>query len=423
MDLRISPNKDKPLTMHIDLNSCFAMIEQQANPLLRHKPVGVAAYSSPNGCVLAPSIEAKRMGVKTGTRVAEARELCPDIRILTPDPPKYRDVHMKFKRIFSDYSNYVIPKSIDEAVIDFKETRELDLPDLLKIAREIKSRMKYEIGDYITCNIGISTNRFLAKTAASLHKPDGLDVITHKNLEKVYSQLHLLDLCGINTRYYSRLFCAGIRTPLDFLHAPLQKLKMEVFRSIVGRYWFDKLRGYEVEDFETKTRSIGQQYALRIPTGDRKLLSPLIMKLCEKMGRRLRGRGLSATGVSIWMGYKDYTGWHRSRKVTTTEIFTTLELYQWMMWLFDQRPEAKPVTNLGVACYGLDFSVDAKLSLIPMPEKNRDVSKACDEINNRYGEFTIAPGIMMGMKDVIIDRVPFGSTKDIVDLYSASEMQ
>src|SRR5919112_5864797 len=97
-------NRNQPLIMHVDLNSCFATIEQQANPLLRGKPMVVAAYNSPNGCVVAPSIEAKRYGIKTGMTVRDARLLCPGVIVRTPDPSKYRAVHLKFRRIFCDYS-------------------------------------------------------------------------------------------------------------------------------------------------------------------------------------------------------------------------------------------------------------------------------------------------------------------------------
>src|SRR5258708_1763162 len=176
MEIRI--NRNKPLLMHVDLNSCFATIEQQANPLLRGKPLVVAAYETPNACILAPSIEAKKFGIKTGMRIREALLLCSDIIVRTPDPPKYRDVHVKFKKIFQYYSPDVTPKSIDEAIIDFTEVENLN-PDLVRIAREIKRRMKTEIGEWIVCSIGISTNMFLAKLAASLHKPDGLNIIDH----------------------------------------------------------------------------------------------------------------------------------------------------------------------------------------------------------------------------------------------------
>src|SRR4051812_39146601 len=89
-------NASEPLTMHIDMNSCFATMEQQANPLLRGRPVVVAAYPSPRGCIVAPSIEAKQFGIKTGMMVQDGRALCPDIVVLTPDPPKYRDAHIRF---------------------------------------------------------------------------------------------------------------------------------------------------------------------------------------------------------------------------------------------------------------------------------------------------------------------------------------
>ena len=148
--------------------------------------------------MIAPSYEAKRRGVKVGYRVHDALELCPDLVILPSDPDKYFYVHAQFVRIFRDYSPDVTPLSIDEAVIDFAGTPALRRASLVEIGYEIKRRMKAEIGEWITCNIGIGTNRFLAKTAAGLHKPDGLDVITHRNLEAVYGQLELLDFCGIN---------------------------------------------------------------------------------------------------------------------------------------------------------------------------------------------------------------------------------
>jgi DNA polymerase IV len=115
-------NHNPPRIMHVDLNSCFATIEQQANPLLRGKPIVVAAYDTPNGCVVAPSIEAKRYGIKTGMTVRDARLLYPRVIVRTPDPSKYRFVHLQFRKIFQDYSPDVTPKSIDEAVIDLTYT-------------------------------------------------------------------------------------------------------------------------------------------------------------------------------------------------------------------------------------------------------------------------------------------------------------
>jgi DNA polymerase-4 len=134
---------------------------------------------------------------------------------------------------------------------------------LTDIAWEIKHRLRTEIGEWISCSIGIATNRFLAKTGAGLKKPDGLEVITHENVREVYSRLSLIDLCGINSRYEARLNIHGIFTPLQFLSAPLHLLKFRVFQSIGGYYWYRRLRGWEVDATEFDRKSYGQNYALK----------------------------------------------------------------------------------------------------------------------------------------------------------------
>ena len=138
--LPINPNP--PRIIHVDLNSCFATVTQQAQSHLRGKPVLIAAYDSPRGCVVAPSIEAKTFGVKTGNRVMEARMLAPNAVVRTPDTALIRDVHIKFKKICSDYSPNISPKSIDEVVIDM-EGMEYFLRDktMVGIAQEIKDRL------------------------------------------------------------------------------------------------------------------------------------------------------------------------------------------------------------------------------------------------------------------------------------------
>ena len=144
--------------MHVDLNSAFATIEAQANPLLRGKPIVVAAYDTPNGCVVAPSIEAKRFGIKTGMTVRDARLLYPGVIVKTPDPAKCRYVHQKFCKIFKDYSPDVTPKSIDEAVIDLTDTLCLFKGTVTDIGKEIKRRFRTEIGEWMRCSIGVGPN-------------------------------------------------------------------------------------------------------------------------------------------------------------------------------------------------------------------------------------------------------------------------
>ena len=409
-------NHNNPEIMHIDLNSCFATVEQQANMHLRGKPLVIAAYTNPSGCIVSPSIEAKKIGIKVGMTVRDAKLLCKDVIVRDPDPLLVRDVHIKFRNIFKSYSPIVIPKSIDEAIIDFSKTPALKR-GLIQIGKEIKQRLRDEIGEWISCNIGIGTNRFLAKLACSLHKPDGLDVINYKNIKDVYRKINLVDLNGINTRYEARLNANGIFTPLDFLNAPEHFLRTSVFKSIVGHYWYLRLRGWEIDDVEFKRKSFGQNYSLGNKTKDKQKLSKILMKLCEKMGRRLRKAGYSAKGIYIACIYDDYTYWHKAKKFNKS-LFTTQELYLKAQWVFNKQPEIKVISKISVSCYGLLSSKNSQMSLFDIQqEKQKKVCLTMDNINDKYGEFVIIPALMMEMKDIVLDRIAFGGVKDLEDLY------
>jgi DNA polymerase-4 len=199
----------------------------------------------------------------------------------------------------------VTPKSIDEAVIDLTDTLCLFKGTVEDIGRQIKRRFRTEIGEWMSCSIGVGPNRFLAKLAASLHKPDGLDVIDHTSVMDVYRQVNLLDLSGINTRYQARLNAYRIFTPEEFSKAPLPLLWKQVFKSINGYYWYLRLRGYEIDAIDFKRKSFGNTYALQHQTRDPRELATLLMKLCEKTGRRLRHAKYSAQGVHVAMVYTD----------------------------------------------------------------------------------------------------------------------
>ena len=154
-------NYNRPLIMHIDLNSCFAIIEQQANPLLRHKPVAIAAYDTPRGAVIASGYEAKALGIKLGVNVREARLLCRDVIVMMPDPDKYFDAHKRFKKVLLNYTDTVTPKSVDEFVINFRGSLAIQRgKSLIDVGHEIKADVKAALGEYVTVNVGIGPNRF-----------------------------------------------------------------------------------------------------------------------------------------------------------------------------------------------------------------------------------------------------------------------
>ncbi|HLD24649.1 MAG TPA: hypothetical protein VJB96_01905 [Patescibacteria group bacterium] len=314
-------NSAPPTTMHIDINSCFATIEQQANPLLRGKPVAVAAYVKDYGCILAASYEAKRLGVKTGMRVKEGRMLAPRLIVLPPDPPKYRAVNKQLFALLSFYTPHISVESIDEMVMKLSQP-EAGRPLAENIAKDIKQRIKKEIGEWITVSIGIAPNRYLAKVASGLEKPDGLVAITQENVIETFGNMQLTDFCGIKEGNAGRLRAAGIRTPLEFFRASTADLK-RAFRSIVGYQWWLRLHGYEdgvmykdfEKDREEEQKSFGQSYALGRPylASDPRLWQ-ILTQLVMKMGRRLRHDGFVAYGAGISLLFGGYTHWHTQEK-------------------------------------------------------------------------------------------------------------
>ncbi len=405
-----------PLVMHIDLNSCFTTIEQQANPLIRYKPVVVAAYTTPGGFILAASYEAKRMGIKLGLIVREGRAIEPNLIVLAPDPPKYREAYKRFKKLLLDYTSDVEPKSIDEFVINFAGSPVITAGrDLQDIGYEIKQRIRESIGEYVSVNVGIGPNRFLAKTAAGLDKPDGLNVVTAANIMAMYSRLDLLDLTGINRGYKARLNSVGIMTPLQFYEASADFLARRVFRSRVGFDWYLRLRGWEVDNVQRRRKSFGHQYALSRKTSDRQELSKLLVKLCEKTGRRLRANDYSAQGIHLSLRFEDRTHWGKGVKHVRA-FFTTQDVFSHARELLHQAPTTSRVTSMSVTAYSLMDKNAEQLGLFDghASTDKRSVSRAMDNINDRYGDFTVFPAIMAGMDDTIIDRIAFGNVSEII---------
>lgn len=404
-------NTEEPLIMHIDLNSAFATIEQQARPSLRGRPVGVTNRISYNCCVIAASYEAKRLGIKVGMGYQEAKMLAPDLVMLESDPPKYHHVYKKLCSIMKSYTPDVVMKSIDEGVIDFHSTRQtLNKRPLQDIGYEIKARMKSEVGKWMTINVGIGPNRFLAKTAAGLHKPDGLDAISHKNLHSIYGKMQLTDLTGIARHYEARLNAAGIFTPLQFLEASSEKLRKQVFHSVVGDDWYQRLRGYEVDNEPTKLGHVGRQFVLDQRTDDDEIILPRFHYLCETTGKKLRYNGVDARGILVWLVFANGEYW-RARKMFKSSFHTDQEIYARALYLFNQRPKLK-VATIGVTCYQITPTNRAQASLFDDVNKQEWLTQAVDEINERYDLFAVHSLHTLPGKKIVRQKIPaFGNSR------------
>jgi len=399
-------NPKASTVIHIDLNSCFATVEQQANPLLRGKAVAVAAYVTPGGCIIAPSVEAKKYGIKVGMCVKDGKLLCPDLVVLSPDPWKYRNVHLALKRLISDYTDSFSAKSIDEFVLNLEGYPAFNR-GLWNVAGEIKERIKAEIGEAITVSVGIGPNRFLAKVASSLHKPDGLDEINKDNFLKVYSSLALTDLCGIKIRNAIRLNGVNIYSVLDFYYAPFWKLKA-AFCSIAGYYWYLRLRGWEIDDDTFVRRSYGNSYALPKPFKSAEELSPILQKLVVKMSSRLRKAGYKTRGIHLALSYRDGSFWHKGLS-SFKVLFDSQDIYKQAYRLLLESPYKKAVREIAVSCFNLVKDNLLQLELFEDMEKKTSLVRAVDKVNERWGSFVLTPASMLGTNRYVPDRIAFGS--------------
>ena len=403
-------NEERPLIMHIDLNSCFATVEQQARPLLRGKPVAIVNRRTDNTAIITASYEAKAKGVKVGMKLREAKLLCPGLIALESDPSKYRYVYHKLLAIMRDYSAHVTMKSIDEGVIDFHQTSyDIAGRDLVEIGHEIKQRLKDEIGVWMRCNVGIATNRFLAKTAAGLHKPDGLDVITSQNIETVLEGLTLTDLTGIASRNERRLNSVGIYTPLEFLAAEKITLQKVVFKSVVGEWWYKRLRGFEVDDVETHIGRVGRQYVLERFDLSRDEITQRLHHLCESVGGRMRAQNLAARGVYVYAKTLDRNYWHAST-LSPLPFYSDQAIYSQALQLFDRAPDQ--IREIGVHCYELTALETSQLSLFADElARERQTVEAIDTINKRFGDRTIHSADTLNTGIYVQSKIPFGSTR------------
>lgn len=413
-------NPSLPNVMHIDLNSCFASVEQQANPLLRDKPVAVVHTNAAYGAILAPSVEAKLWGVKTGMTLAEGIDLCPWLIPRVADPAKYREVHSHFAQLLSDYAPHPLAKSIDEFVLTLPSCRSdlYDHPcDPYTITQEIKSRIKKEIGDYLRVSVGISTNQNLAKLASGLHKPDGFDIIDHTNYLSIYRGIQLQDFCGINIRNEARLKKLGIFTPLQFYQSSVHTLRA-AFGSVLGDYWHLRLRGYEIDDVEFKTRSFGQSYVLPHPMTKTEWY-PIMIKLISKASRRMRASGYLASGVHLSLRYFDHSKYSLGHKTSHT-IFSDSSLIAAVNSLSPKTN--KKVKKIAVTLFGISKD-SGQENLFIDKIKEQNLTKALDILNDHYGDYTVSPASLLGSKGHVRDAIAFGKiwlfqSKVIIRIFS-----
>lgn len=389
--------------LHIDFNSYFATVEQQANPRLRGKPIGVTGGDRMERTVLgAASVEAKRFGVKTGMQIWEAKKLCPQIIIVPGDSDKYLEVTKRFLGILNSYSPYLEVFSIDEVFLDCFVAN-ASRNDVVSMAKEIKQRIRSEIGEWITCSIGISYNKLLAKLAGSLQKPDGLVVIAdQRSAIKVLDHIELDEVCGIGPRIKRRLNNMGIFNFKALRQIPLELLLVS-FNSY-GQVLYNMARGIDntpVVPFWQKgeVKSIGHRHTIDHDTSDSVEIKQILLKLTELIARRLRAKNLVGKTVHCW--YRE--AFHLGAGFTGDGMQMTIsctndgwEIFKAAWKIFNQIWTGGKIRMIGASVSNLKPQNPQTLSLLPEISRQEKIIQAMDSINDRYGEFTLQRGILLG---------------------------
>ncbi|MCI0482010.1 MAG: DNA polymerase, partial [Candidatus Dadabacteria bacterium] len=297
--------------LFVDMNSYFASVEQQLTPGLRGKPTVVVPVMADSTCCIAASYEAKGYGIKTGTKVAEARRLCPDLEIVESRPEIYIETHHKIVSAVSSVLPVDKVQSIDEMSCRLTG-RQTDYDNAVSIGRRVKDAIKEQVGEYVKCSLGLAPNRFLAKVATDMEKPDGFTVITKEDLpHKLYS-LSLTDLPGIGKRMHKRLKLHGVGTVEELCGLSENEITA-VWQSVLGKRFRLMLMGEEVTEPETGRKTVSHSHVLapklRTEAGTR----AVFVRLIDKAAFRLRRLGYLAGKMVVRI---DYLGGETSWKVS-----------------------------------------------------------------------------------------------------------
>lgn len=411
MDLGL--NTADPATLVVDLNCAFASIEQQHDPGLRGRPLAIAAYATDAATIVSSSREARDLGIKTGMRVYEARAIFPQVVVREPNPPLYRAASDRLIEIMERHSPDVLRMSIDEASMNLAGTPGLAKQGPEGVGRAVKDAIRGEIGECVTCSVGISTSIWMAKQASNLDKRDGLRRIDHTNLVCVFERLELTDLSGVAEATATRLRKAGIHSPVEFLYATAERLKLAGMHAEVAAGWRQRLRGFEVSSFETAARkSYSHSHVLARATSSQAELEELLMRLSDMVGRRLRAAGRRGSVVSVGIVYRPEAGHFSKQCKLARPIATGDEIYQAALKLMAARDPRRTVGTLGVGLAGLSEKDAGQLDLFAdrSTPRNERLEAALDAIRDRFGEDAVQRSRLLGRAPVVRDRIAFGNT-------------
>lgn len=370
--------------LFIDFDSFFASVEQQLSPKLQGKPIGVLPSMVETTCCIAASNEAKCYGVRTGTGVREARYLCPGIQFIPANPKRYVEVHKRIHKLIHNIVYIDAVLSIDEMYGRLPPHWQPPMIARRK-ANEIKNALAVEIGPNIRASIGLAPNRFLAKLASKLEKPNGLTCIDFEDLPEKLYRFKLEDITGIGRRMLQRLHTARITDMEALCHASKRKLH-RIWGSVEGdRMWY-ALRGIDLPPVETHRSSIGHSHVLpprlRNESGAHSTLHRMLQKAC----RRLRAEDYFAAQLAVQVKFGFDIRWHAEDHCFPTQ--DSIALAHLLNSLWERHPSnADAPTKVAVTLLKLVHVSTHTPSLFPEENQTRRVAlqRVMDSINKQFG--------------------------------------
>ena len=388
-----------------DMNSYFASVEQHLRPELRGRAIGVVPVESDHTCVIAASGEAKRFGVKTGTRVGDAKQMCPGILLVQARPKIYVEIHHAILRSVDQCAPVHKVYSIDEWTIQLMGV-ERGRERAMELARQIKRQLRKDFSEALTCSIGIAPTRLLAKIATDLQKPNGLVVLTPDDLPDRLEKLTLDDLCGIGNGMLGRLDAYGVHSIPQLWELTKQQAK-EAWGSVGGGEWWAGFHGIDEPEVPTRRRSMSHANVLHPDFRNERDAEGVMVRLVCRLGARLRYDSYFAGTLRAHVKFLRGDSWHGEIALPCVQDTPALLEKFHAMWSRRPQPLARPL-RVGVEVGGLVAASQVSGCLFDGLEKPRRVSHAVDKINGKWGTSTIYFGSIHGYRHHMEDKIAFG---------------
>ncbi len=389
----------------VDINSYFATMLQQENPHLRGKPV-VIVKDLGRTCIIAASKEAKKLGIKTGTNLYQAKKLAPNLIELKAEFDLYLSATRQLNKLFKSIAPQVKIFSLDEAFIDISDCAKYLYPDSTKLGQQIQTKIKQTLGEWVTCNVGLGSNYLLAKMAAEISPKGRVFAINQKNKDAVLASVKFTDVCGIGLRLSQKLAKLGIEHPYQ-----IRFFTDKDFLPIFGPFWTKELfkiaYGQEPHHFvlfknqtkpqpaQTTSRSITMWQLI----DDENQIKQILYNLTKEVIYKIRDRGLAGRRVIVHLSGSDQVGSHLSwhdQITLKTPINHTLTMFDlvyhrlYQKWQRQFRP-IKFAVSLGL----LQPVANLTTSLLPSWQKQEKIEQAVDQIWHKYGLFTVHSGLLL----------------------------